>query len=383
MTAPRPATPFRLCATALAILSSLGALAAQNKEFGDTVLRKTGGHTTSCKIVGLAVDKVTYQKSGGKPTDIPASQVVGLRFGDAPPEFASAESAERRGDLIGASKLFSEAAKKATRDLVKHAATFHAGACLSRAATKDSTQANSAIAALEAYLSAEANGYFVPEAKVRLAQARLANGDSAGAEAMIAPLEGEATTAGWALRWNALLKATKAAAQFAQGKFADARASYQGVALSVDAALGQEPLHAAELNPLKTEALVMQGESFISEKLYDDALNYYRGLASTNARGIRAAALAGQGQILFLKASTNNDVGTLRQAQLELARAAIEPDSNPTSSAKALYFTAKVLKALGDNEKNGAARAKTYLQSVRAQYATTPWANLARKELDG
>ncbi|MCB9870828.1 MAG: hypothetical protein H6837_13310 [Planctomycetes bacterium] len=111
--------------------------------------------------------------------------------------------------MIGASKLFSEAAKKATRDLVKHAATFHAGACLSRAATKDSTQANSAIAALEAYLSAEANGYFVPEAKVRLAQARLANNDSAGAEAMIAPLEGEATTAGWALRWNALLKATR------------------------------------------------------------------------------------------------------------------------------------------------------------------------------
>ncbi|MCB9870829.1 MAG: hypothetical protein H6837_13315 [Planctomycetes bacterium] len=96
----------------------------------------------------------------------------------------------------------------------------------------------------------------------------------------------------------------------------------------------------------------MQGESFISEKLCDDALNYYRGLASTNARGIRAAALARQGQILFLKASTNNDVGTLRQAQLELARAAIGPDSNPTSSAKALCFTAKVLKALGDNEKN-------------------------------
>ena len=186
---------------------------------------------------------------------------------------------------------------------------------------------------------------------------------------------------GWPLRWIAHIQQTLGTAQYAQNKYSDARASYQAVAGAADSAMGQDNKHNAELTAIKTNSLVMQGETYIGEKMLNEALSYFQNLTNSNAKGVKAAAHAGQGQILFLQGGS--DTTKLRQAQLALARASIEPDTSDSTSAKALFYMAKVLTALGDKEKNALARAKTYYRSVSSHYSNTPWAPLARKELDG
>lgn len=346
----------------------------------DSIKRKDGKHVKKCKILKLELDKISYSKSG-KELNILFSRVTSFRFGKPPEAFTRGQSAENRNDHLNAAKLFAEAAATAKNPAIKGSSNFFAGRAYSIQSENDPAHANTAVAALESYLTDNANGYYMPEAKVRLAKARLAGGDAAGAESMLTSLVNTATSSGWPLRWVAHIQQTLATAQYAQQKYAAARNSYQGVAGAADSAMGQDNRHNPELTAIKTNSLVMMGETYIGEKMLSQALSYFQNLALSPAKGVKAAAQAGQGQILYLQGGT--DQTKLRQAQLALARASTEPDTSDDTSAKALFYTGLVLTALGDKEKGGAGRAKTYYQSVTKFYSKTSWAAKARKELDG
>jgi TolA-binding protein len=350
--------------------------AAQN----DIILRGDNKHISKCKILKLEIDKVSYMK-GGKEQEILVSRISGFRFGNIPESFTRGQSAENRTDYANAGKLFAECAAAAKDGPIKNSANFFAGRAFSLQAENDSAHANTAVAALETYLAANPNGYYMPEAQVRLAKARLAGGDAAGAEVMLAGMVSTATSGRWPLRWVTHIQQTLGTAQYAQQKYAAARSSFQGVAGSADSAMGQDNRHNVELTAIKTNSLVMQGETFIGEKMLNEALSYFQNLSNSTAKGVKAAAHAGQGQILFLQGAS--DATKLRQAQVALAKASIEPDTSDSTSAKALFFMGKVLTALGDKEKNALARAKTYFQSVTKYYPKTPWASKASRELDG
>jgi outer membrane protein assembly factor BamD (BamD/ComL family) len=350
--------------------------AAQN----DIILRGDNKHISKCKILKLEIDKVTYMK-GGKEQEILVSRIDGFRFGDLPETFTRGQSAENRNDYANAGKLFAECSAAAKDGPVKNSANFFAGRAFSLQAEADAAHANTAVAALESYLATSPNGYYMPEAQVRLAKARLAGGDAAGAETMLAGMVSTATSGRWPLRWVTHIQQTLGTAQFAQQKYAAARSSFQGVAGAADSAIGQNNRYQAELTAIKTNSLVMQGETFIGEKMLNEALSYFQNLSNSTAKGVKAAAQAGQGQILFLQGAS--DTSKLRQAQLALAKASTEPDTNDSTSAKALFFMGKVLTALGDKEKNALARAKTYFQSVTNHYPKTSWATKASAELDG
>ena len=351
-------------------------VSAQN----DTILRVDGKHVNKCKILKLELDKITYSK-GGKEQEILVSRTAGHRFGSAPEPYTRGQSAENRNDHLNAAKLFAEAATSAKSEAVKAAANFFAGRAYSIQSENDASHANSAIAALEGYLTGNPNGIYMPEAQVRLAKSRMAAGDAAGAESMLAGMATTASSGGWPLRWVAQIQQALGDAQFAQNKFAEARASFQGVPAAADSAMGQDNRHNVELTLIKTRSLVLQGETFIGEKMLNEALSYFQNLASNPAKGVKAAAHAGQGQVLFLQGAS--DPTKLRQAQLALARASVEPDTNDSTSAKALFYTGKVLTSLGDKEKNALARAKAYFRSVATNYSNTAWASQARQELDG
>ena len=370
-------TQLILCVAAL-----LPLLTPQLNAQRDSILRKNGKPKTKLTLLKLEQDKITY-KQGGKEQTMAISLITDFRFGAAPEAFNRGQSAASRGSHLAAAKLFAEVSTSAKTDVIKSSAMFFAGRSFALAAKKDGAHATNAIAQLQAYVAAEPNGYYLPEAKVRMAQANLANGDAAGAETALVALDSEATAAGWPLFWGALIRFELAQAQFQQMKFGDARSSFQGVETAATAALGQDAKFNGQLASLRTEALVLQGETFIGAKLYDDALNYYQQLANNNTRGVKAAAQAGQGQILYIQGNDKKDEDKLRQAQIALARASVEPDTSDTTSAKALYYMGLVLQALGDKEQNSAGRAKTYFTSVKNVYATTPWAALARKALEG
>ncbi len=369
----------RLILWSTAVLALPLGLAAQDR---DTILKKDGKHKTKVLIVKLDRDMISY-KSRGKDFTIKSDLVSGYRFGSAPDAYTRGLSASSRENHVAAAKLFDEASKATKVDVVKQAAIFFAGRSFALASLKDATHSNNAVANLQAYLTATPNGYYMPEAKVRLAQTSLAGGDATGAETMLKAIETEAVSGNWELFWPVLIKYTLARAQYEQKKFSDARFSFQAVDGVVATALGQGTKYNSQLATLKTEALVRQGETYIGEKMYDDALGYYQTLAGNNTRGVRAAALAGQGQILYIQGVDKNDETKLRQAQNELAKASIEPDTSDPTSAKALFYMGKVLSALGDKEKGSLGRAKTYYTAVRKNYGATEWAARARKELEG
>jgi tetratricopeptide (TPR) repeat protein len=358
-------------------LALCGVAAAQN----DVIHRKDGKDLTNVTITKMEADKIVYTKLG-KEAEIMVSRTKGVTWDAPPPELGRGATAESRRDYLNAAKFFGEAATKATREPIKLEASFKAGRAFALAAENDANHANSAVAALEAYLAAAPTGYFVPEAKVRLARSRLVGGDAAGAERDLADLANVAAAGGWPLRWAAHIQFTLGQARHALKKYSEARNAYVSVENAVSAAMGQDNLHNPELTGLRTEAMVAQGETWIDEQNYDQALSYFQNLSASSATGVKAAALAGQGQILFIQGEASKDKAKLRQAQLALAKAAIEPDTNNSTSAKALFFMGQVLTALGDAEKNSLARAKTYYQSVKNNFPNTSWAAKARAALD-
>ena len=355
---------------------------AQKKRIKDTILRKDSRHVRNVEVVSMKIDKVTY-KQRGKENVISASQVVSVEW-DSPPEaFRKAGIATAIKRYEDAAQLYLTAAKEAKREVIQLEARFLAGRAYLKAAGTNKTKAEAAGQAVEDYVNAAPDGFHVPEARLILGKVKIIAGDAAAAEQMMVAVEMDANKGGWSDFWVAQAQFVKAQAQSRQGKHDDARNSYRVVVSTASAALGQGPLNNKELLALQTEAKVMQGETYIQQKFYDDALAYFRNLAASGGAGLRAAAKTGEGQILYLKGRDRSEVPVLRQAQLALAEAAIEADTNPSTSAKALFYMGKVLQALGDKEANGLARAKSYFRSVRVSYPKTHWATLAKQELEG
>lgn len=357
--------------------------AAQAKRFKDTLVCKDGKQIRGVEVSAMAVDKVTY-KQGGNENFLSSAQVESIKWDGPPDAYKKAEIAESLRRYEDAAQLYLTAAADAkAREVVQRDARFLAGRAYLRAAGNSRTKAEAAGKVIDEYLSAAPQGFHLPEAKLIQGKVKILTGDAAGAESLMVSVVTEASTGGWPNHWVAQAQFVKAQAQSAQGKHDDARNSYKAVVSTADAALSQGPLNSRQLTSLQTEARVMQGETFIEQNYFDDALAYFRSLATSGGEGLKAAAKTGEGQILYLKGKDKSDVRLLRQAQLALAEAAIEADTNPTTSAKALFYMGKVLQALGDKEANGPARAKSYFQSVRISYPKTHWATLAKQELGG
>lgn len=367
-----------LTKTLLAVTGLSLSLLAQNKD----IVERTDAKPLRTTILRLELDKLYYKKGKDAEGDLPWSRVRRFKLADAGDEYTRAESAARRGDHKMAGQLFTEAAAKATRPVVKACAQFYAGRALTTAAERNKGLASAAIAALEAYLGENATGYFAPEARIALGINTMRKGDAKAAADILDKCLSDATAQAWRLRWHALARFHKGKALHAAGDFSNARSELQSVANAVQAALGEDNTRPAELEAARAEALMLVGETYIGEKLFAEALRYYRGLTSGNTPGVKAAAFAGEGQILYMQAEADNDANKLREAQLALANANIEPDTTPLTSAKALYYMGMVLKALGDKEENSAARAKAYFRSVISAYANTPWAQKARQARD-
>lgn len=373
-------TPLLVLGLAIGLFWA-GPAAAQRIK--DTIVCKDGRQIRGVEVLSMTVDKVTY-KQKGSDTVISASQVERVKWDDPPEAYRQAEVAESLGRFEDAAQLYLTAAKAdKARDVIKLEARFLAGRAYLRTAGPSKTKAEAAGTTVEEYVAAAPDGFHLPEARIILGKVKIMVGDAGAAEDLMTTMVTDASKGGWPNHWVAQAQFVKAQAQSAQGKHDDARNSYRAVVSTSEAALGEGPLNNQELLALQVEAKVMQGETFIQQKYYDDALAYFRTLAATGGAGLKAAGKAGEGQILYLKGKDKGDSRLLRQAQLALAEAAVEADTNPNTSAKALFYMGKVLQGLGDKETNGLARAKSYFESVTISYPRTSWASRAKKELEG
>ena len=382
------ARPMNLMkATIFATTICLAALSvsAQSSRVTDTILKKDGGRIRGVQITAMSRTTVTYKK-GATESSIPSSAVASIQW-DSPPDMCNeARGKEQSGDYDAAADLYVEAADKTDREPLKQSSLFLGARAALIAAGSDASKASAAGAALESYIDGNPDGYHSIAARILHARATRLQGDATAAEATLTALETTAIDENWGLAWDARAKFERAQTLLTLGRAQDARTAYQAVVSAVDAAKGSGDKD-QELDRLRTQSLVGEGETYVTEGKSEDALRFFRRYAGPDAGGatvaVRAAALAGLGQALYLKAEESGDSSALREAQTALAEASIIESGTQETTAKALYYSGKILLALGpEKEKEAKSRARAYFDSVALHYPSTAWAALARSEAE-
>ena len=367
------------CGTALLVTAPVGA-----QKIKDTIIQTDGARVRGVEVTSMTADSITY-KRGSKESKLSASKVQTIDWHEPPESYLIAQVAMTKGNFEKAANFYKEAETGTSRPVFQAELKFQAADALLRAAGEDVDKAAGAQSSMEDYVSSAPDGLRIPAARLAIARAVRLQGEAAEAETKLTEYENLAIQNSWGLIWDARAKFEKALAQVALNKHAEARSTYRGVISAVDAALNSGDTD-PQLHKLKSQSVVGEGETFIAEGQYDQALIYFQKFENPTSpnqpTSVQAAAYAGKGQALFMKGSTNQDHKALRDAQVALAMANLLDIGDGSTTAKALYFTGKVLLAISsDKEKDKKARAAAYFDAVTRFYASTPWASLAREEL--
>lgn len=380
-----PRSFFAAAVACVLPLAAAPSLAAQ----GDTILRKGAGPLRGVEVLETTATAVKY-KQGNTAGEVPAADVLGLSFADAPESLQLAQAAEAKGEFDNAANLYMEAAKTANRAPLQQHARFLAAQVLLRGAGADPARASAAADALRAFVGELPTALQTGKAKLLLARALRLAGKPGEAITVCKGLEEEARQKN-DLAQEARVKLERALAHAAEGKGQDARHTFQGVISAAETLLGsgaQDP----EMQELRLQAMVGSGEAYVHEKQLDNALRHFTQMSSSGDPGVKAAGLAGEGQVLYLQATggggapaSGDAAKKLRDAQMRLAEATITDFGSGNTTAKALYYTGKVLLALGQSGEGDEwkTRAQEYFSSIVSDYADSRWAAVARAELSG
>lgn len=375
---------MRILAAILLPLLAVAAPAQAAPEQKDILSKKDGSMLRGIAIQSMTLKSTKYQK-GSETLEVAAHQVAGVEWGAPSEAHSAALSALTRREFENAKQLFGEAANKAERPVLKTDLKFQQCRAAVAAAASNPSSAADAAGALKAWTTENADNWRLPEALLLLGRAqRLAKlGDDA--VATLRTLDERATAEAWGPVWGARAKFEMALAHLDRQKGSDARMAFQAASSAADAALGQgNKGDADELRELQTNARVGEGETYISDKNYDQALRFYGALAGRDNPALAAAAKAGEGQALYLQAADEKKVPELRRAQIALATACvIDPMRHGEASAKANYFLGKCLLLLGPELEGDACkkRAIAYFQNVVRNYGDSRWVAAAQEEL--
>lgn len=352
----------------------------------DTLIRKDGRRDRGIEITSMTVSDVTFRK-GSEQFTVPSHLVASVEWAEPPDEFALAAAQIARGEFANAAELYAEAANKTSRALLQVESRFLAAEALVQAALLDASKAADASATLQQLLQENPDAYQVPNAKLNLGRALRLGGEAAEAERVLRQMEDEAMAGNWSVVWNVRAKYERAQAQLDQGKAPDARSTFRSAAAAADSAIAtgsEDP----DLREIKMQSLVGEGETFLREKNYTEAVRFFRGLGTTTPlsanTAVLAAAKAGEGEALFLQAEETRDTAILRRAQIALAESNLLDTEAGDTSAKSAYYMARTILALGTDGESESfrARANGYFQIVVDNYPGSTWSALAREALE-
>jgi hypothetical protein len=348
----------------------------------DAVVKRDGSRVRGVEVTEFAVTGIKAAK--GKDTvEIPGHQIVAVEWGELPDGFLAARSAMDRGDYANAAQLFGEAERQTERALIKADALFFQVKAAVAAAGTDKAAAATAADRAKAWLGANANHWRLPEALLLAGRAQRLSGNFADATTTLRDLDDRATRDGFGPVWGARAKFELAMSLFDANKATEARTAFQTASSAADGAMGSPNADVAELRLLKTLAKVGEGETFIGEKQWSKAESFFSGLTRSDQPELAAAGRAGEGEAIYHAAVERKSMEDLRRAQVALAGAAVLDSLSGEASAKANFYLAKCLLALGAEREgdNFKARAHAYFQIVANNYQTSRWAALARAEM--
>jgi TolA-binding protein len=375
----KPLDTMRLL-TLLAATSLLAPFATGQK-INDAIVKKDGARVRGLEITEFLLSGVRA-KRGSDNVEVPAHQVLGIEWSNLPEAFVVGRSAMQRGDFANAAQMFGEAANKADRPLVKADAEFFLIKCAVASIGADRNAAATAAARAKAWLEANPNHWRTPEALLLAGRAERLAGTGAAAAATLRELDDRAMREAFGAVWSARAKSELAMTLLADGKASEARTTFQSAAGAADSALATAGPDEAELRRLRLLARVGEGETYLTEKQFQRAEQFFHALATGTDAELVASGYAGEGEAIFMAAVADNKPGDLRRAQLALAKACVLDVQSGEASAKANYYLGRCTLELGPEREGDSfkARAASYFQIVASNYPESRWAADAKIE---
>lgn len=372
---------FNLTASALAALTVFGSLHAQ-AEIKDNLVTTTGKKIRGVEVLQAAATTVTF-KQDGKETSMPANSLLDIEWHAPPESYVLGKAAMDKGQFGDAANYFAEAASKTEREPLKLEAQFFEGQALVRSAGADKALAGAAADKLQAFLSTAPKHFRAAAARLELGEAQLLAGRADDAAQTMKDLSDMAASEGLDPIWDARAKLALARAQTSAGKLNDARSSFRRAKSAAESIVATTVEPSPEVVGLVAASVVGEGDTYVAEQKFSEAVRYFERFQADKNQAIAAAALAGKGEALYLEAGDGGDSAKLRSAQIALAEANIADELGAETTAKALFYSGKVLLALGPDRETPdyQARALDYFKSVTTHYADTPWASKAAAEL--
>ncbi|MBX3461755.1 MAG: hypothetical protein KF830_01175 [Planctomycetes bacterium] len=356
--------------------------AAIAQKAADVLVKKDGARVRGLEITEFLLSGVRAKRAGGD-LEVPAHQVMAIEWSNLPDAFLVGRAAMERGDFRHAVQMFGEAIGQSTRPLVKADAEFFLIKAAVSSIGTDKNAAATAAARAKAWLQGNPNHWRTPEAMLLAGRAERLAGTGGAAAGTLRELDERAAREGFGAIWSARAKSELALTLLADGKAAEARSAFQAAGSAADAALGTPSPDDAELRALKTAARVGEGETYLGERDYDRAENFFRSLIAGGQPELVAAGHAGEGEAIFLAAVASDRADDFRRAQLALAKASVLDATSGEASAKANYYLGRCMLALGPEREGDAfkTRANAYFQAVISGYPASPWAAAAKAEL--
>lgn len=388
MTSTTPLQPLRAialpCAMALALSTAL-----QAQSITASIARTNGSVVRGAAIATMTYEEIKYSE-GGNEERLLSVEVSDVEWNGMPGEYAQAGAFAKQGKHLDAANLFAEAAGKTSDTLAKLDTEFRAAHQLVLAAQGAPDLASQAVSKMSSFVSANSEHFRIPQALLSLGMAQRLAGEAAASVTTLKRLETEATERGYGLIWTARARYQKALAHLDNGEGREARSAFQSAASAAENGKNSAGANRIEMQNLKLDSLVGEGETWLREENISQAREYFQRMARNAPAGVageavRAAALAGEGEALYQDAVASKNTTDLRRAQLALAEANVMDTLAADTSAKSAYYLGLVTMALGaegggDSFKS---RARAYLQSVVKNHPTSRWAGKARKQLEG
>jgi hypothetical protein len=366
---------MRILTMLLPVAFLLPSVSAQ--KINDAILKKDGSRMRGVEITEFLISGVRG-KRGNDDFEVPAYQVIDVEWSDLPEEFLSARAAMGRGDFEAATQLFG--AVTSSRELVKVDAEFFKIKAAIASIGADKAAAETAAEHANNWLTNNVNHWRTPEALLLTGRAQRLAGTGGTAAATLKTLEERAITDGFGTVWLARAKYELALTLLADGKASEARTQFKSSGTSAGDALKNAKTDKAELQRIKIESRVGEGETYLLEKEFKKAESFFRQLASSPDASLKAAGQAGEGEAIFLSAVDSGSSNNLRRAQVALATASVLDTSAGDASAKANFYLGKCLLALGPDKEGDSfkQRALAYFEIVYTNYPSSPWAGKAR-----
>lgn len=350
----------------------------KSKDAGsDRITTQKGKVIRRLEILKEGFEEITYKKSG-KESKIPTADVQKIEWGDLPDSWERAEVAAEKGDWEKAASLYQDTANSTSRPAFGAAAGFKALQALLKTSSGDSSKAEQAATATQSWISSNPDHREAPEAMEMLGKLHLLAAKPNEALTAFKALEAAVNSKNLPTTWLARARYGQGQALTDQGQFEKARQAYGSASATLrNQDLSKEPVAQA----IFVAAEVGKGETLMAEDKHDEALQYFRGMemSATGNPALKTAASCGRAAALVEIGIAGKDHKKLRTAQDQLAKVSATDLLDGDSSAKALYYLGKVIRALGKDEPDSSRKARRYFESVIHDYPDSPWALEAQR----